>query len=108
MELNRLDTHHLSAAQGWLELGNHVEADADLNRITAAMRAHPDVLELRWQIYAKAGKWEACVEIGTALVRTAAKRPESWRRPASAPRNTRRHLDRQLGIAPHNARLGEV
>ena len=47
------DTHHLSAAQGWLELGSHLEADKELDEITPELRVHPDVLEIRWQIYAK-------------------------------------------------------
>ena len=43
-----------------------------------ALRAHPDVLEVRWQVYAKAGKWEPCVDIGNALVKTAPERPFGW------------------------------
>jgi tetratricopeptide (TPR) repeat protein len=72
------DSHHLNAAQGWIELGNHVEADVELEKIDPALRSHPNVLELRWQIYAKAKKWEACVDIGEALVRTAPDLPEGW------------------------------
>jgi tetratricopeptide (TPR) repeat protein len=34
-----------------------------------ALRAHPGVLELRLQIYWTAKKWEACVEIASALVK---------------------------------------
>lgn len=72
------DSHHLKAAIGWLELGNHIEANAELERITASVRAHPDVLELRWQIYARAEKWEACLDIGQALVKTDPKREHGW------------------------------
>lgn len=57
------DTHHLAAAQGWLQLGNHVEANEELEQIAPSLRSHPDVLELRWQIYAKAEKWDACLDI---------------------------------------------
>jgi hypothetical protein len=46
--------HHLNAALGWLELGDHVEAYAELENITPALRSHPAVLELRWQISASA------------------------------------------------------
>lgn len=55
------DSHHLRAAQGWLELGNHLEADKELDEITPQLRTHPDVLEVRWHIYAHAEKWEASV-----------------------------------------------
>ncbi len=57
---------HLQAAQGWLELGNHVEADAELDNIRPELRAHPEVLKLRWQVYAAAKKWEAALDIQVA------------------------------------------
>lgn len=41
------DSVDLKAAQGWIEPGNHFEANAELENITAALRTHPDVLELR-------------------------------------------------------------
>jgi hypothetical protein len=33
------DTHHLRAAEGWLELGNHLEANAELENIMPELRA---------------------------------------------------------------------
>jgi hypothetical protein len=39
---------HLDAAQGWFELGNHLEANEELEQITAEYRAPPEVLEVRW------------------------------------------------------------
>jgi hypothetical protein len=62
------DSHHLRAAEGWLELGNHIEANAELELIAPILRAHPDVLEIRWAIYAIAEKWNECADIGRALV----------------------------------------
>src|SRR5947209_7357308 len=70
--------HHLKAAEGWLELGNHLEANEELENIPPALRSHPDVLQLRWQIYAKAKKWDACVDLGEALVKLAPDREISW------------------------------
>lgn len=72
------DKRHLLAAEGWLELGLHLEANAELEKIQPQLRAHPDVLELRWQIYAKEKKWEACVDIGNAVVRYAPDRPDGY------------------------------
>ena len=63
------DTHHLSAAIGWLELGNPDEANQDLARISSAMRVHPEVLEARWQIHARASEWEACVSLARQITR---------------------------------------
>jgi tetratricopeptide (TPR) repeat protein len=72
------DSHYLSAAQGWLELGNHLEANEELERITPELRAHPDVLEIRWQIYAKEKKWDACVDIASAIVKLAPESSFGW------------------------------
>src|SRR5712672_3622014 len=61
------DSHHLSAAQGWLGLGNCFEANAELENISPQLRTHPDVLDVHWQIYAAAKKWDAALDIATAL-----------------------------------------
>jgi tetratricopeptide (TPR) repeat protein len=73
------DSHRLQAACGWFELGNPLEAHAELDSITAALRVHPDVLELRWQIYAAGQQWDSCLDVGTTLVTLASERPEGWR-----------------------------
>ncbi|HEX3798906.1 MAG TPA: tetratricopeptide repeat protein [Verrucomicrobiae bacterium] len=62
------DTHHLSAATGWIELGNAAEAHAELAHITPSLQSHPDVLEVRWQILAKEKNWEACVDLANGMV----------------------------------------
>jgi predicted Zn-dependent protease len=69
---------HLTAAQGWLELGNHEEAFEELEQIDATLRGHPDVLEVRWGIYASIEKWEYCLEIGSAMVRLDPARFTGW------------------------------
>ena len=61
------DNHHFEAAEGWLELGNWLEANAELENITPKFRAHPYVLELRYKIYSKAGKWEMALELARGL-----------------------------------------
>ena len=49
---------HLMAAKGWLDLGNHLEANAELEAITAAESgANPDVLEVQFRIYGLAGRF---------------------------------------------------
>jgi tetratricopeptide (TPR) repeat protein len=72
------DTLHLQAAQGWLELGNHIEADAELDNITGSLRAHPDVLKVRWEIYAAAKKWEAALDIAAAIAQLDPDDPLGW------------------------------
>ena len=72
------DTFHLDAAIGWLGLGNSLEANEELEKITPGLRAHPDVLEVRIEIYARAKKWEGCVEIANALVELRPKNHFFW------------------------------
>ena len=69
---------HLEAAQGWLELGNHEEANEELELIDAPLRSHPDVLEVRWGIYAKVMDWEACLHSGKAIVKLDSRRFTGW------------------------------
>jgi len=61
-----------------MELGNHEEANEELELIDAPLRAHPDVLEVRWLIYQKVENWELCENIGTALVKLAPERTTGW------------------------------
>jgi tetratricopeptide (TPR) repeat protein len=49
---------HLEAATGWLELGNYLEANAELDRLPPELRASSEVLLLRCCIYRKAERWE--------------------------------------------------
>ncbi len=72
------DTLHLQAAQGWLELGNYIEANEELEKITPELRAHPAVLAVRWEIYAKAKKWDACLDFASALVQMVPDHPLGW------------------------------
>jgi tetratricopeptide (TPR) repeat protein len=68
MRLGPPDIHRLRAAQGWLELGNHLEAYQEMQHIQPACSTHPLVLLVRWVIYAKANKWEMAVATAEALM----------------------------------------
>jgi len=63
---------------GWLGLGNWQEANEELERITLALRAHPDVLEIRLEIYSRAGKWDMAAEIAGALIQIRPNDPQFW------------------------------
>ncbi len=78
MTIKPPDSHHLSAAVGWMELGNSSEALADLDRINPSMRSHPAVLEVRWEIYAKACDWQKCVEVARQITSAAPKKALGW------------------------------
>jgi tetratricopeptide (TPR) repeat protein len=72
------DSHHLSATIGWLGLGNHLEAIEELEKIEPALRAHPDVLLVRFEIYSKAGEWDVAAEAAAALVKLQSNAPGAW------------------------------
>jgi tetratricopeptide (TPR) repeat protein len=78
MTLDLNDKRHLEAAEGWLELGLPLDANAELEKITPQLRDHPDVLELRWHIYGKEKRWEACVDIANAVIKRAPERSDGW------------------------------
>jgi len=78
MKFDRADKLHLEAAQGWLELGNWLEANEELENITAQLRAHPDVLRVRWEVYAKAKKWEVAAEVAQALCQRVPNEAFGW------------------------------
>ena len=72
------NTFHLSAATGWLELGNCAEANEELKRLGPEVRGHPDVLEVRLQIYAATGNWDQAAEVGRALVQMRPEDRQGW------------------------------
>jgi predicted Zn-dependent protease len=72
------DSHHLLAAIGWLELGNHGEAFDELQKLAMEYHDHPDVLEVRWDIYHRARNWNLALEVARELVRRAPERLNGW------------------------------
>ena len=89
-------THHLSAAWGWLGLGNWKEAVQEYQQLGEETRQHPDVLEVAREIFIQAGKWEMAVETAHALVKLKPEEPASWIALAYA---TRRKQGGGLGAA---------
>jgi tetratricopeptide (TPR) repeat protein len=78
MELEPPDSHHLSAAIGWLGLGSDSEAIEELEKISSKNRAYPSVLAVKFEIYSKAGKWDLAAEIAAQLVKLQPHQPMSW------------------------------
>ena len=72
------DSHYLSAATGWLGLGNVAEAGAELEKIAPQFQSHPDVLAVQFDIHAQAGRWDAAAEIAGTLTRLEPKQPGAW------------------------------
>ena len=63
------DNQHLEAAEGWLELGNYLEANEELENIQPELRAHPYVLELRYKVYDAAGRWDMALGVAEGLMK---------------------------------------
>ncbi len=72
------DLVHLEAAQGWIELGNHTEANEELRKIAPESQGQPEVLEARWKIYASVQQWDECVGIADTLIKAAPERVSGW------------------------------
>jgi tetratricopeptide (TPR) repeat protein len=107
-KLDAPDSHHLKAAIGWLELGNHLEANEEFENITPQMRVHPDVLDIRWEIYAKERKWEPCVDIASAVVKLDPYRPSGWIRRSFALHELKRTEEAFDNLLPAAERFSDL
>jgi hypothetical protein len=76
----------VSAALGWLELGNWREAAAELEAVAPALSQHPAVLLMRYEIHAKAGHWDLATEDALTLAKTVPDKPDTWTKLAYATR----------------------
>lgn len=77
-ELEPPDTHYVSFAQGWLELGDVAAARADLERVSVAAREHPEVLAVRWGILAEERRWAEALAVAAELIKVAPEVPAGW------------------------------
>jgi tetratricopeptide (TPR) repeat protein len=77
-ELEPPDSHTVSAALGWLQLGNPAEAKAELAEIGSENLHHPDVLEARWMILAQESDWIAALPVAHSIVKQAPDRASGW------------------------------
>lgn len=72
------DIHHLNAAEGWLELGNPREAQAELDCISPAAQGRAEVLGVRWGILARLKSWEECVVVASRIIEIAPGEVFGW------------------------------
>jgi Flp pilus assembly protein TadD len=80
------DSHYVSAAAGWLGLGNAQEAAAELGAISPALARHPVVLQIWYEIHAHAKRWDLASETASALAHATPDDPEAWTKLAYATR----------------------
>jgi tetratricopeptide (TPR) repeat protein len=77
-ELSNPDRFQIEAAEGWLMLGNPIEANEELEKISPENRRHPAALSVRWQVYAAAEWWEAAWVVSKVLCEVLPDSPEAW------------------------------
>ena len=85
--LTQADRFQLEAAEGWLMLGNPIEAHEELEKIGGDASYNPAVLSMRWQVYAAAKWWEAAYVVSKALCGLAPHTAEAWICQANTLRN---------------------
>ena len=78
LKLEPPDTFSLSAALGWLELGNASEALAELDGVSPENQSHPAVLEVRWAVYAEMKRWDLALESANELIRVLPGKVGGW------------------------------
>ncbi|MDB6109841.1 MAG: hypothetical protein JWR69_1591 [Pedosphaera sp.] len=72
------DSFLVSAAEGWLELGNTAEARLELEQVSAALQKHPAVLDLRWEVFTTEQDWSAALEVARTLLGLLPGSPVGW------------------------------
>jgi tetratricopeptide (TPR) repeat protein len=72
------DRHALTAALGWLELGNAREALAELDTISGPNQGHAGVLELRWAALAELKEWQRALVVARQFVEAAPDNVSGW------------------------------
>lgn len=77
-EIGPPDTHYLSAALGWMELGNCLEAKSELLKVNPGLANHPTVLEVNWAIQAAANEWPEALATAEKLVESEPNLANGW------------------------------
>lgn len=72
------DCHHFEASIGWLELGNPTEALLELARIAPDLAEQPQVLEVKWQAFARLDHWERSLPVAQTFCQVAPSIPQGW------------------------------
>ena len=88
MPLEPDDQRHLTAAEGFLELGLPLDANEELERITPETRHTTEVLVVRAQIYLKLKKWDLLQVVAKRLALVEPEKAEWQILWASATRRT--------------------
>jgi Tfp pilus assembly protein PilF len=88
MPLESHDQKRLTAAVGYLELGMHLEANDELEKIDPYLRSVPEVLIVRVEVYQQAKAWDLMEAVTHHLVKILPEEVGNWTNWAYATRRS--------------------
>lgn len=78
MSLGSDQQQFITTAQGYVDLGMHLEANDELEKMDALVRHLPEVLQVRLQIYEKLKKWELMQAVAKKLAEYDPGNVQAW------------------------------
>ena len=102
------DIHHLRAAEGWLGLGNPVEAERELAKLSVPLLSHPQVLGVTYQLYETTRQWERAAGTAELLCQVAPEASLGWIHLAYALHELRRTREAYNVLVPVVNRFSEA
>ncbi|MGA3169773.1 MAG: hypothetical protein ABSE62_02065 [Chthoniobacteraceae bacterium] len=87
------DLRLLESAQGYVELGLYMQANRELEQMSAGTRAWPEALAVKLAIFGGLGLWEMVEIVAAQLAECAAGNPRWMMMAETARRGMRRAVD---------------
>ena len=72
------DRHRLNAAEGWLDLGDHEEAEAELRQLSPGARETNDYFNLHWRLLVLRRQWSLALQTAQTQIEVAPDHPSGW------------------------------
>ena len=94
------DIHHLNAAEGWIGLGNVVEAENELAHLSLELCEHPEVLRVKYHLYERTKDWERAAPVAELICKTVPEGPFGWIHLAYALHELKRTLEAYQVLLP--------
>ena len=77
-ELGFPDRHYVEAAEGWLGLGDVLEASREFDQLSPGGAAHPVSLEMHWRILSARSAWPEALRAAQRSIEVAPQLPAGW------------------------------
>lgn len=76
--LSPSDRHRFKACLGWIDLQEYVEALAEIDRMSPESAKLAEILDVRWQIFARKLDWESALEAARLFVKLHPEIASAW------------------------------